>query len=141
MAPARGLNTSNFYTTRRDTTPHGAIAGYLADFIALLESWRQPIALNSCKRFGGTRKLLRFDGDGISITCDLPRCRVSLNLLDKMDRLIIAYGAHTNLIKDCRVSAETVRAQYPEFEAFRAALHAFDPKRLFVSELSERLGL
>jgi hypothetical protein len=58
-----------------------------------------------------------------------------------MDRLNNVHGAYTNLIKDSRISAETARAQYPEYDAFKTALHRFDPGRLFVSELSERLNL
>ena len=37
--------------------------------------------------------------------------------------------------------ARVVRACYPEYDAFRSALLAHDPARVFRSELSARLGL
>jgi decaprenylphospho-beta-D-ribofuranose 2-oxidase len=121
--------------------PHDALAAYVVEFTHLLQRHRQPFALGSFKLFGGRRQLLRYDGEGISFSCELPRCRGSLALLADMDRLNNVHGAYTNLIKDSRISAETARAQYPEYDAFKTALHRFDPGRLFVSELSERLNL
>ena len=54
---------------------------------------------------------------------------------------MIEHGGWSNLIKDSRLSARVVEATYPECEQFRARLRSFDPRRLYRSELSERLRL
>jgi hypothetical protein len=46
-----------------------------------------------------------------------------------------------NIIKDSRLTSEVVSIAYPEYERFRLELRGFDPKRLYQSELSERLAL
>ena len=51
------------------------------------------------------------------------------------------HGGWPNIIKDSRLTADVVSAAYPEYERFRLALRSFDPKRLYRSELSERLAL
>jgi decaprenylphospho-beta-D-ribofuranose 2-oxidase len=36
---------------------------------------------------------------------------------------------------------DVVRRCYPGYQEFRDKIHAYDPERLFQSELSQRLGL
>ena len=58
-----------------------------------------------------------------------------------LDGLVRDLGARPNVSKDSRLPREIVAACYPEYGAFRDALRAFDPDRLYRSEVSERLGL
>ena len=62
-------------------------------------------------------------------------------LLEWLDSNLVLYGGRPNLIKDSRLPRQIVEACYPEIDEFRTKLHSFDPKRLFRSEMSERLGL
>jgi decaprenylphospho-beta-D-ribofuranose 2-oxidase len=121
--------------------PNSAIEGFLAELQQRLLSTRAPVALLSMKRFAGTQTLLRFEGDGVCVTLDLPRSRAAGDLLSHLDELTIAAHGLPHLIKDSRLPRRVVRACYPEYEAFRARLLAHDPDRIFRSELSTRLAL
>lgn len=102
---------------------------------------RIAVSLASCKLFRGEQSLLRFDGSGVCLAIDLPRNARSEAFLRFLDEVAIETGSTPNLLKDSRIGRETVEATYPQYGEFRRRLHAFDPKRLYRSELSERLGL
>lgn len=99
------------------------------------------ITLASAKWFQGKQKLLRYTGTGINFALNFPRCKNSLEFFDFLDDLTLEIGALPNIIKDSRLSAKMVKSTYPEYELFRERLHKFDPKRLYRSELSDRLQL
>lgn len=100
------------------------------------------ITLASAKLFKGQSELLRFTGDGICFALNFPRTRKSFAFAGFLDELVIRIGGRPNLIKDSRLSAEVVAKTYgPGYSEFRSRLQKFDPKRLYRSELSERLGL
>ena len=100
-----------------------------------------PIALASCKLFKGERSLLRFDGTGICLALDFPRSSGSERLAGFLDGVVREARGLPNIVKDSRLPRETVEACYPDYESFRRSLRAFDPLRLYRSEISERLGL
>ncbi|MCH9019158.1 MAG: FAD-binding oxidoreductase [Proteobacteria bacterium] len=114
---------------------------YLGEFEALVRRHRQPIGLASLKLLQGRQRLLHFDGSGVSFCLHLPNRPGPRALLEELDALNSQYGVITNLIKDSRLSAVTARHQYPEFDRFVGRLGAFDPGRLFVSALSERMAI
>lgn len=100
------------------------------------------ITMASSKWFLGEQKLLRFVGTGINFALNFPRMGArALEFFDFLDDLTIEIGALPNIIKDSRMSSRVVKATYPEYELFRQRLHAFDPKRLYRSEMSDRLEL
>lgn len=111
-----------------------AVRGYLS---------RHPMAvtLASAKFFQGSRELLRFSGDGICFAVNVPRTAPAKAFLAFLDELVVSVGGIPNIIKDSRLPRSVVEACYPETQRFRDQLRKFDPKRLFRSELSERLGL
>jgi decaprenylphospho-beta-D-ribofuranose 2-oxidase len=104
---------------------------------------RQPVAvtLASAKLFRGQRELLRFTGDGICFTLNFPRDQAGAAFAGFLDDLMLRHGGWPNLIKDSRLSADVVNAAYPECGQFRERLRAYDPQRLYRSELSERIRL
>ncbi len=113
-------------------------AGRLRDYLAANPV---PVTLASAKLFRGRPGALRFDGSGVCLALDFPRGAAGARFAVWLDGLARDSGALPNLIKDSRLGRETVRACYPEYDAFREALHRHDPERLYRSELSERLGL
>ena len=122
--------------------PIAGMSDYTDEFMELFNRHEQPIALTTLKRFGGSgNRHLDYDGEGYSFTIDVARSDKSDKLLSDLDVLNTEIGAITNLIKDSRISSATAAAQYQEFNLFGERLHAFDPKRRFVSELSIRLKL
>jgi decaprenylphospho-beta-D-ribofuranose 2-oxidase len=112
----------------------GALRGYLSDH-------GTPVTLASCKLFAGRERFLRFDGEGVCLALDFPRGPAGDRLLRFLDDAVRDHGGRPNLVKDSRLGMATVKACYPEYEAFREGLRRLDPRRLYRSELSERLGL
>ena len=121
--------------------PFDRTESFLAELSRLILSAGPPSVLLSMKAFAGEPGRLRFEGDGLCLTLNLERSATTLDLLRRLDELSIETGALPNLIKDSRLPARVVRACYPEYERFRRELAAFDPRRRFRSELSERLAL
>jgi len=100
-----------------------------------------PVTLASGKLFAGEGELLRFTGNGICFALDFPRTPEGREFAEYLDRLSIQLGCLPNLIKDSRLSARVVAETYPGYERFRRELREFDPRRLYRSELSDRLEL
>lgn len=121
--------------------PRGAFAEYAAALEAYLARERAPVTLASCKLFRGTSAHLRFDGDGICVALDFPRGAAGTRFAEFLDGLAAALGTVPNLVKDSRLPRAIAQATHRGYDGFREALHRYDPERLYVSELSERLGL
>ena len=121
--------------------PTEAALDYIRELQKLLRGEGIPVPRASLKLFRGRRRLLQYNGTGLSLSMDLYRSPESFDLLAKIDALDCEFGAHANIIKDSRLSAATVRRQYPGYGEFKERLHAFDPKRVFTSALSQRLEL
>jgi decaprenylphospho-beta-D-ribofuranose 2-oxidase len=120
----------------RDRFP--ALARSLREY---LDRHRTPVTLASCKLFSGTQRYLRFEGPGLCLALDFPRGDAGMRFAAFLDGLVRDLGARPNVSKDSRLPRDVVAACYPEYEAFRDALRAFDPDRVYRSEVSERLGL
>lgn len=121
--------------------PSDTLPAWIAEARRAIADVRQPIALTTIKRFSGRRSFLNFDGEGFVISFDVsgPHCRPLFGALDEINSSL---GCLSNVLKDSRLSAESVRRQYGAgYSEFRERLHAFDPRRRFVSRLSERLKL
>lgn len=121
--------------------PQGAMSDYLDAIRSRLSQRRLAITLASAKAFDGPRELLRFSGKGVCIALNFPRGAVADEFMSFLDERVIALGGVPNIIKDSRLPCAVVDACYPGADEFRAALCSFDPKRMFRSELSERLCL
>lgn len=121
--------------------PKGSYEGYLLGFERLAKKYKPLIVLCSCKAFSGRQRLLNFNGEGVVLSLDIPNLPEHKNFLNELDNLNIEFGAIGNICKDSRISKEAVSRQYKEYNEFRSRLHNFDPKRLFISELSKRLDL
>ena len=121
--------------------PRDVASDYLKEMGAVAAALKVPITLASGKIFGGQQNLLRFSGDGICLAINFLRNSQANLLLEWLDSSLVSYGARPNLIKDSRIPRHIAEACYPEIDKFRAQLRNFDSRRLFRSELSERLGL
>ena len=131
----RGFHESQFLL------PRPAFLPFANELQRFLRQHPTPITLASAKLFDGAGRFLRFEGAGICLALDFPRGPEADRLLRFLDDAIPAHAGRANVMKDSRLSAATARACYPEYEAFKDALHRFDPARLYRSELSVRLGL
>jgi len=121
--------------------PRQAYETFAGEVISRARMHGTPITLASSKVFSGTRSMLRFAGDGICLSLDCPRSSRSGAFLNDVDALTIEAKGWPNLIKDSRLPRSVVEACYPEFDRFRAGVRAWDPARVFQSELSRRLSI
>jgi decaprenylphospho-beta-D-ribofuranose 2-oxidase len=121
--------------------PTERIQDYLDSVHTYVTKHQTAVTLASAKLFNGTRELLRFTGEGICFALNFPRTRTSPEVLTFLDNLVISLGGIPNIIKDSRLPRSVVETCYPDIDLFRKKLRSFDPKRLFHSELSDRLGL
>jgi decaprenylphospho-beta-D-ribofuranose 2-oxidase len=121
--------------------PCGASHAFLDELQRLLLREEVPAVMGSIKLFKGECRLLRFEMDGVCVALDLVRCEKTMRFLSTMDQLTISTGGIPFIIKDSRLSADTVKCCYPEYELMRQRLIDYDPRRLFRSEMSQRLGL
>jgi len=121
--------------------PKNVAADYLKQLGTVAAELKIPITLASGKIFGGEQNLIRFSGEGVCFAINFLRSRQANVLLEWLDSNLVLYGGRPNLIKDSRLPRHIAEACYPEIDEFRMKLRSFDPKRLFRSEMSERLGL
>ena len=121
--------------------PTAAFPDYVHAVREFLFRERTPVTLASAKIFRGRDELLRFTGEGVCFALNFPQGRKGAAFMKFLDQLIMELGGKPNIIKDSRLPREVVDKTYPEAELFRQKLRKFDPKRLYRSELSERLNL
>lgn len=121
--------------------PDAAIDGYVEAVRTFVRAQSIPVTLSSAKAFTGTPELLRFTGSGICLALNVPAGAAAYRFMASLDERVVALGGVPNIIKDSRLPRAVLDACYPGADLFRQRLRTFDPKRLFRSDLSERLGL
>ncbi len=107
----------------------------------LIKSENPSLTVMIMKLFRGKQRFLHFSEDGLSLIFNLKHSRSTLDFLQKMDEMVISFGALPYIVKDSRLTKEMVEQCYPEYYDFKEVLNEIDPKRIFKSELSERLNL
>jgi decaprenylphospho-beta-D-ribofuranose 2-oxidase len=94
------------------------------------------------KAFGKCNdRYLSFPIEGYTLALDFKAEPAVFQLLDELDKVVLAHGGRLNLCKDARMSVDTFKAGYPrwqEFEEIRGRYHAIGK---FSSLQSRRLGL
>ena len=129
------------FLERQYLIPFEAQDSYLQSFDRIFTKHKPLVTLCSCKIFKGEQRLLHFNGNGIVLTMDLPADDRYLPFHRELYDLNLEHGVIDNFAKDSLIDGPTVQNQYPEFEEFKERLHAWDPERLFQSNLGSRLGL
>ena len=90
----------------------------------------------------GKQKFLRFEDDKICLTFDFVNNKKNLLFMSKIDSLYIKYNILPSIIKDSRISKETLNNTYKdEFIKFKDQLYNFDKKRVYQSEMSNRMEI
>ena len=121
--------------------PRDRFEAFERELALLVARERVPITLASLKLFRGLGSQLRFRGSGICLAIDAPATPRSLTLFRGLDELAERHGACVNLAKDSRLDAATCKRLFPDYEAFKNELAAYDPDRRCMSKLRERIGV
>ncbi len=116
----------------------------LSQALTLLSQSALSSFLAVLKRLGPSEQdqLLSFPMEGYTLALDLPwRGASLLELLDRLDALVIEHEGRVYLAKDARMSASTFRQMYHRFESWLEIKRDVDPENMFTSDLSRRLQL
>jgi len=114
---------------------------FLDEFEYLFNNEMPSITLFTIKKMIGNQNYLRFEDNGICFTFDFINNKKNLLFMDKLDVLCKKYKLLPSIIKDSRLSLETVSTCYENYDNFKDNLINFDKKRTYRSELSDRIGL
>lgn len=94
------------------------------------------------KVFGAANdNLLSFPTAGYSLALDFKAEPAVFELLDTLDRIVLAHGGRLYLAKDARMSEATFKAGYPRWQEFEATRERWHAHGHFASLQSRRLGL
>ena len=121
--------------------PRERLGSFERDCAELVRGLRIPVTLASLKLFRGTGSQLRFRGSGICLALDVPAVPGALELFRRLDQLAELHGACVNLSKDSRIDAAACERLFPDYQAYRARIAAYDPERRCRSQLRERIGV
>jgi decaprenylphospho-beta-D-ribofuranose 2-oxidase len=108
---------------------------------AILAAGELPF-LNVLKRMGRENQaLLSFPREGYTFAIDFPIRRRTVELLRRLDAMVLDAGGRIYLGKDSYVEAPMFRAMYPRLERWLELKARYDPRGLFTSDLGRRVGL
>jgi len=98
--------------------------------------------LNVLKKFGeGQGGLLSFPFKGYTFAIDFPITPQLKPFTQKMDQMILSMGGRIYLGKDAYLDEATFKAMYPQHKEWLEIKRKYDPKNVFSSDLSRRIGL
>ena len=112
---------------------------FVNDLTKLIKIEKPPLIVIFMKPFHGNGKYLRYSGSGITMALDFQSSSITNKTFSKIDDLLISYGAIPYVTKG--PSKRVVQTCFPEYDKFIEDLKKFDPKRIYKSDLSEKLGL
>ncbi|VAW46421.1 Putative oxidoreductase [hydrothermal vent metagenome] len=84
---------------------------------------------------------LSFPIEGYTLAIDFKIDPTLFAFLDKLDQIVLDYGGRLYLTKDARMSEQTFKKSYPQWEQFQQIRHQYNAQDTFNSVQSKRLGL
>lgn len=97
--------------------------------------------LNVLKKFGKGAGYLSFPFEGFTFAIDFPITPQLKPFIQKLDALVLDAGGRIYLGKDAYLDEPTFKAMYPRYNEWLDIKKKYDPKNLFSSDLSRRIGL
>ena len=114
---------------------------FLEEFKRNIDIHKPSITIFSLKKISGKQKYLRFEDNKICLTFDMVSNKKNTHFLNEIYKLYIKYNVLPSIIKDSNLDKETFNRCYKEADIFREKLKKFDPKRIYRSELSDKLNI
>ncbi len=110
--------------------------------VTMLAKSRCASFLAVLKRMGPEGKgMLSFPMEGYTLALDIPLSNSVVDLLKKLDEIVLQHKGRVYLAKDSRLPAETFRKMYPRLDEFIALKRQADPEVRFTSDLARRLEI
>jgi decaprenylphospho-beta-D-ribofuranose 2-oxidase len=114
----------------------------LRELLSTIVSSGELPFLNVLKRMGRENQApLSFPREGFTFAIDFPIRRGTVELLRRLDAMVLDAGGRIYLGKDSYVQAPTFRAMYPRLERWLELKARYDPRGVFTSDLGRRVGL
>lgn len=85
--------------------------------------------------------LMSFPMAGYTLALDFPLAPGALELMERLDRIMLDFGGRLYLAKDSRSTGAAALANYPGLEKFREVRRRYGCTERFASAQSRRLGL
>jgi decaprenylphospho-beta-D-ribofuranose 2-oxidase len=99
-----------------------------------------PLAV--IKRMGpGRAGMLSFPMEGYTLAIDFPARDKAVHLIHELEAMTIEAGGRLYLGKDALASGDTIKAMYPEWQAWAAEAAKADPDGVLITDMVRRLGL
>lgn len=94
------------------------------------------------KQFGSANQnLMSFPIEGYTLALDFKMSASTIDLLHKLDDMVVGMGGRINLTKDAAMCEATFKQTYPRWQEFEAVRHQYGAVGKFASAQSKRLGL
>ncbi len=114
----------------------------LVNMLSDIASSGQSSFLAVLKYFGpSNNNYLSFPMEGLTLAVDFKANSDSRKLMDRLDQIVGECGGRVYLAKDARMSAESFRKYYPNWEALAEIREQYKSNLYFNSVQSRRLGI
>ncbi len=89
----------------------------------------------------GRQEFLRFEDNKMCVTFDFINNNKNFLFMSEIDKICVKLKITPSIIKDSRLSKKVVEQCYPEYFRFRDLLNSYDKRRIYKSEISQRLEI
>ena len=117
------------------------IEDFFDEFKFIYKKFNPTISLFSVKNMRGTQEFLRFEDNKICVTFDFINNKKNILFMSELDKICVKLKIIPSIIKDSRLSKKIVEQCYPEYSRFRDLINNYDKKRIYKSEISQRLEI
>lgn len=119
-----------------------AEAGALKEMVARIARSGLASPLAVIKRMGeGRAGMLSFPMEGYTLAIDFPARAKAERLIGELEAMTVEAGGRLYLGKDALATGETIKAMYPEWEAWAAEAAKADPEGVLITDIVRRLKL
>jgi len=119
-----------------------AQAGVLKEIVARIARSGLASPLAVIKRMGpGRAGMLSFPMEGYTLAIDFPAREKAETLIAALEAMTIEAGGRLYLGKDALATGETIKAMYPEWQAWAAEAAKADPDGVLITDIVRRLKL
>ena len=119
--------------------PHDNVSSYVQELESIFIRNKPRVSLCHMKLFRGKTNYVNFDGDGFCLALHFFNNNASCTTLKEIDLIDIKYNCIANLIKDSRISTESIIKQYPNYKNFVNSVKEYDPTLKFSNLILEKI--
>ena len=132
----------NGFTQYQFVLPKAAGLEAMSEILQRIARSQRGSFLSVLKSFGPSNtNFLSFPIEGYTLSLDFKISRGLFEFLDELDHIVADYGGRIYLSKDARVSEQTFKRMYPDWENVSNIRAQYGAEKVFHSLQSQRLGI